>query len=746
MQSCDSYQAFRRHPDSSMTERETIRLAFDVDAALLVELGERLVAQRSVALAELIKNAYDADATQVVVIFEEVTDPSGSIVVLDNGSGMTLEAMKRGWMRIATNDAAVNARSVKFGRPRTGAKGVGRFACGRLASRLALESISDVSGVLERVNAEFDWNDFEPGRDLSQVTTRVTREQLVNDRSTGTMLRLSGLTDIWTQRDLAQLQAELDNLMNLDEIGGYVRRNGGYEPDPGFKVEIRASDFPKYEGTVGDLFREAAWGLLRGCVTDRGQPRYELKILDSNSDVRLEPDDRVFPDLSGVTFTIRMMVYQGSRFRESGYSLAEARVLGRARGGVRIYLDGFQVFSYGSPGDDWLDLDQDRARRQTTLNDALLKEQASGLTRPMLMLPGNMQLFGAVLLARDRNPGVTVSISRERLVHNDTYDQLKRFVRGGIDWLTVCYAREQERTRQPRRHERERQQTSAEVLRSVGETVKDEATIPEDVKQAVVASLDEAEALLAEEAEVHVSELSMLRVLGAAGTTVMVFDHTLRAMAGQLDGIVAGLESNLDHVPLEHLDTFRQAIDDLRSWSSMATGQGSLVGLLLNPEARTRRRSLALRPLVESLGRGFSGYLSRFGIRLENDVPPAVRTPPLHEAEVYAVLINLVTNSFKAVREGTERRVRVEAAATGDSFRLEVSDTGVGIPTRSREDVFQPFFTTSQPDPVLGVGTGLGLKIVRDLARAWGGEVEFVDATEPWRTTVELVVPNRGGA
>ena len=728
-----------------MTERETIRLAFGVDAALLVELGERLVARRSVALAELIKNAYDSDATEVVVLFEKVTDPSGSIVVLDDGSGMTLEAMKRGWMRIATNDAVVNARSVKFGRPRTGAKGVGRFACGRLASRLALESISDASGVLERVNAEFDWNDFEPGQDLSQVTTSVTRVQLADDLPTGTKLRLSGLTDTWTDRDLAQLQAELDNLMNLDEIGGYVHRNGGYEPDPGFKVQIRTPDFPKYEGTVGDLFKEAAWGVLRGCVTDQGQPRYELKILDSNGHVRLEPDDRDFQNLSGVTFTIRMMVYQGDRFRGSGYSLAEARRLGRARGGVRIYLDGFQVFSYGSPGDDWLDLDQDRARRQTTFNDLLLEEQASGLVRPMLMLPGNMQLFGAVSLARDRNPEVVVSISRERLVHNDTYDQLKQFVRGGINWMTVCYAREQEQARQPKRHERKRQ-TSAEALRSVGETVKDEATIPKDVKQEVVALLDEAEVLLAEETEVHVSELSMLRILGSAGTTVMVFDHTLRAMAGQLDGIVAGLESNLDHVPPERLDTFQQAIDDLRSWSSMATGQGSLVGLLLNPEARTRRRSLALRPLVESLGRGFSGYLNRFGIRLENDVPPAVRTPPLHEAEVYAVLINLVTNSFKAVREGTERRVRVDATMNADCFKLEVSDTGVGIPSRSREKVFQPFFTTSQPDPVLGIGTGLGLKIVRDLARAWGGEVEFVDATEPWRTTVELVVPNRSRA
>ena len=725
-----------------MTERETISLPFDVDAALLVELGERLVALRSVAMAELIKNAYDADATQVIVSFEHVTGSSGSIVILDDGSGMTLDAMKRGWMRIATDDAKVNERSTRFGRVRTGAKGVGRFACGRLASHLSLESISKVSGSLERVTAEFDWRDFRPGLDLSDVTTSVTRE-LVAGQPIGTTLHLRHLTDTWTERDLAELQSELSDLINVDEVGARVRRDG-YEADPGFEAQIIAPEFPRFEGTIGDPFMEAAWGVLSGSVTNRGELRYELKIPESQSLLLHEPGDRLFPDLAGVTFTIRMMVYKGGRFRGTGYNLAEARALGRARGGVRIYLDGFQVFSYGSPGDDWLDLDKDRARRLSVLDDPLLEELATGLDRPTLLLPGNMQLFGAVSLSRDRNPGLMVSISRERLVQNNTYNQLKQFVRGGIDWMTVCYARERERTRASREADTEERPTSAEAVRSVRETVESETAIPEDIRQIVVTSLDEAESLLVQEAEAHVSELSMLRVLGSAGTTVMVFDHTLRAMAGQLDGIVASLESTVDHVPPEHLEEFRQTLDDLRSWSSMATGQGSLVGLLLDPGGRTRRRSLAVRPLVESLSRGFSGYLNRFGISLENSVPPAVRTPPLHEAEVYAVLLNLVTNSFKAVRERTERRVRVSATTTPGRFTLEVSDTGTGITPEIREDVFQPFVTTSQPDPVLGVGTGLGLKIVRDLARAWGGNAEFLDATEPWQTTIELSVPNRG--
>ena len=120
---------------------------------------------------ETSKLAFDVDATDVIVSFKDVTGPNGSIVVLDNGSGMTLETMKRGWMRIATNDATVNARSEKFGRPRTGAKGVGRFACARLASRLSLESISSVLDGSERVAAEFNWREFEPGRILADVTS-----------------------------------------------------------------------------------------------------------------------------------------------------------------------------------------------------------------------------------------------------------------------------------------------------------------------------------------------------------------------------------------------------------------------------------------------------------------------------------------------------------------------------------------------------------------------------------------------
>ena len=727
-----------------MTDQQTTELTFDVDAALISELGERLVARRSVALAELIKNAYDADATMVIVSFRGVASSSGGeIVVTDDGSGMTLHAMRNGWMRVATTDAAVNDRSKRFGRPRTGAKGVGRFACGRLASRLALRSVARASRGHERISAEFDWRDFTPGIDLADVRTTVTREIVEDKVSTGTELRLRSLVDTWATKDLGELRVELGDLMNPYAQKGFVHRSPDFEPDPGIEILIETPEFPEHEGELHDQFFEAAWGVLKGKVTDQGQPQYELDTNRSSDVLHFYPLDKAFKNLFGAEFTLRMMVYTSSRFRGSGYSLREARRLGRNRGGVKVYLDGFQVFSYGEPGDDWLDLDQDRARRQVTTPE-FLSQEAEGLVRPMLSLPGNMQLFGAVSISREKTPGLVISTSRERLVQNSSFYELKNFVRDGINWMTVCYAREAAKSNSEASESESLGPSAIDLLGNVVDHVARVDVIEGAAKSEIEASIRQAIRVIRVERSSQLSELSMLRILASAGTTVVLFDHTLRAMAGQLTDIAGRLTLASDYLPSVHRSSFEETLNDLSNWSTMAVGQGSLVGLLLSPKARTRARSLAVRPLIEAMQRGFSGYTSRFGIHLENAVPPAVRTPPLHEAEIYAVFINILTNAFKAVRDVTDRRIRVEASVATGHVRIQVQDTGIGVIPEDRDRAFEPFFTRSNPDPVLGVGTGLGLKIVRDLVTSWGGRVDFTDAVVPWRTTIEITLPIEG--
>jgi signal transduction histidine kinase len=106
-------------------------------------------------------------------------------------------------------------------------------------------------------------------------------------------------------------------------------------------------------------------------------------------------------------------------------------------------------------------------------------------------------------------------------------------------------------------------------------------------------------------------------------------------------------------------------------------------------------------------------------IRVERDLPadlPDLRVDPVQIAQV---LMNLFSNSLQAM-EGTSGVLSVRARKIGDRVRIEVADTGHGIPAENAEKVFEPLFTTKTR------GIGLGLAVSRSLARANEGELTVV--------------------
>jgi len=85
---------------------------------------------------------------------------------------------------------------------------------------------------------------------------------------------------------------------------------------------------------------------------------------------------------------------------------------------------------------------------------------------------------------------------------------------------------------------------------------------------------------------------------------------------------------------------------------------------------------------------------------------------------------NLIDNALKY--GGTPPQVRVQVERSGDSARLRVDDAGPGIPAAERERVFDRFH---RREPGRGSGSGLGLSIVRAVARAHGGSVQLADSS-----------------
>lgn len=713
-------------------------LHFTVDSHLLLELGERLVARRSIALAELAKNAYDADSPDVTITLDKVTKAGGTIVVEDHGEGMTYDMLIKGWMRIATGDKRENPISRKYERVRTGAKGIGRFACRVLSNRLVLESVAVVgSGRKEKVSATFDWKDFKPGSSVGEIGVSCRREPVDYKTDTGTKLTLEDARDVWKETDLNQLRNDLLSLISDYTPEMRVADTEKKRSDPGFQIIIHAPEFPEFQGPIAEQFLKYSWGRLMGRISSEGKPRYDLRVRRLKKDLRYTPD-RTFEEVGETYFKVDFFVYRREYFADVPVSLNEARGIGRERGGVRIFFDKFRVFPYGERSEDWLNLDLDRARNITAFREFAEKEDLEDLERPMLFLPGTYQLFGAVFLSREKNRKITMSITRDRLLDNSAFQELTQFVRLGIEWMTVQYARFAPETRgEPPR--KENPLKPLEIAR--GKIVKKEDVLGREATSEILQSLDLARQAFENREEDRISEISMLRVLATTGTMISVFEHELSTMIRALMAENRQLVSHLESLPETHRAKLRGTISRLQNWADSIDETASQLGKMMGRESRDRRRSYPLRVLIDDMIAPFEYHFKTEHVEFVNDLPTGLHLPAMFRCEIYSIFLNLITNAVKAVRESEVRRICIRGASSDDELRLWILDTGRGVPSERREEIFKPFVSDSEPDLLFGEGTGLGLTIVRNTVDTYGGTVNFIDPPENWKTCVEIVLP-----
>ena len=182
------------------------RINFKARARLMPQIGEQLIKNESIALLELVKNSYDADAPDVRVEMWDVDKPNvGKIIVKDNGSGMDLSIIENSWMEIGTDNKEnllkeyiENNEKSELGRLPMGEKGIGRFGVHKLGSKIIL--ITRMKGKLEVV-VKIDWTEFEQADYLEQVPITVIErepEYFVGEKK-GTYIEITELKSVWTR-------------------------------------------------------------------------------------------------------------------------------------------------------------------------------------------------------------------------------------------------------------------------------------------------------------------------------------------------------------------------------------------------------------------------------------------------------------------------------------------------------------------------------------------------------------------
>jgi signal transduction histidine kinase len=743
-------------------------LVFTVDSALLSELGEKLVETAHVALVELVKNAYDADATHVKIKIAPDPPRGPEVQVIDNGSGMTYRDVENYWMRIATTHKADNQFSARYGRPRTGSKGIGRFSCRRLGTRLRLFTTAPrEDGRFERTELTIDWSRFKPGSEISEITCEGTRD-LVADAIPGTTLIIDGSReDEWSKRGYDFLKRQLAIL-----AANRGRKRRGFDEDPGFNISLEAPDFNDVITNLREQLLSAGWGDLRVRVTASGEATCVLNALTVGEKKITHPQN--FPNLASVSATIGIMPMDRAEMRNQEIiSKGSLREIIDDWGGVFVRQKGFRVYPYGEPGNDWLNIDRDRAARRPALSELLqpfaAKLRGVNPQRALLNLLSNKSYIGDVEIG-DRARGFEPKASREGFVGDDGIVALRELIRFAIDWSTIYreYARALGLKKEALRARKELEvqlsqpiepkEVVSAAIRAVQTEVRSLATrLPVGERQQVLRSLDTATRAIVKHEASNREELRHLQLVASTSTLLLIFSHEVKSLLSWLEQVSISLDRVRRKLTGPEATRLAEIRDEFAANKTRFVDLLAMTSLISVESKEAKPVELTLRPRLEQAVRCFDLITSSYGIEIDcEQVPTTLKIGPMLEAELYAVLLNVLSNAIKSViAAGGKKKVLFSAERHGSKALLHVLDTGIGLDEEHYEKAFEPFAT--DPDDrlyrglkaklnpedqyVVGTGSGLGLSIVSEILSYRGGAIRFVRPSDGWKADVEIVMP-----
>ena len=755
-------------------------LSFIVDSALLSELGERLVETDHLALAELIKNAYDADATEVTVALkpdEQDKSTKGKshnrksiIVVADNGCGMTFSDVQSYWMRIATTKKVDDDVSKKYGRPKTGSKGIGRFSCRRLGKKLLLETTGrKKDGRYEATKVKFDWEDYKPGTEVTKITCPGERATARGGK-TGTKLIIQGGDyERWNKRSWNALKRQM---VVLVANRGLKRR--GFEEDPGFDITLLTAEFEEEVITnPREQLMEAGWGTLKFEVEKGGTLKCFLRAKKIGERNYTLP--KSYPELVGTTAKIAILVDKREHLRNTRVlSLGTLEKILPEWGGVFVKQHGFRVYPFGSPGDDWLHIDRDRGRRLgQTKYDALkgLADRLEGVNpaRALLTMLSSRSYIGTVEVSSPILNFFEMKASREGFVGETCIRVLRKAVRFAIDWSTIyrdyylrVIAKEQTETKRKEFEETARVKAEPErIVETAAEYMKQEvrqltSKLPKEEKQAGQALIKATDAILQSDRSTK-EELRHLRLVASTSSLLLIFAHDVRGLLGDLDHYSTSLSSIERHLSGNMAKKVAKMCEEISDSKKRFKELLEMTSLISVDSKKAKCHELSLRDKVEKAVGCYKLVIYKYDIDVNYDgIPNRLKTGKILEAELYSILLNVLSNAIKAViARGKDKKIMVTAEKAHGKTRLNILDTGTGVKSETSEELFVPFVADPQgkmypllekrinpeDEYIVGTGSGLGLSIVREIVKVRGGNIEFQPVKEGWKTNLEITLP-----
>lgn len=688
-------------------DSEYFNWEFDVNTFKLI--GSELISDKFTAVIELVKNSYDANATEVKINFFDAYDPlNGTIIIQDNGIGMSKDDITQKWMRIGTNSKRVREYSqAPFNRILLGEKGIGRFAIEKIASNVILESRQKNDNIIHSL--EIDWNEYERLNKsdnpplLTDINNKYTAKYNSAHLNTeGTVLTFKYLKESWTTTDISRLRRELAKLVSpLQEK---------YNPTA-FKIYVKETennlllDVSEYEEVRNDSLSYAS----------------KVYQIDFNEDVQKELR---FNDETKRMESIEKPQYKFGPIKMHIYFFNKDAKTKFRRDFKRrdLAIDGFKIYRDSVLATPFIEIasSEDGVDKYRDIL-GIDKRRWSNFFGKI----SSHDFIGLIEISKKCNPGIKDLTNRQDFEDTDEYKEFKQFI---IHQLKQIEKELEEEKIEERKKRQIKLDSAIEEIKNVKKSLLSLSEIaPDNVKEQIKPmflalkevsqtirdgskEIKDLKSNLHKQEEVYFSLMSLQEY--AADMAHMV-RNSLDAIIGDANYLKEELFGNKLYEEAFYIHT------------EMLTLYEDVDYMLKYAESGDELIEFDVATLII---KAFNVHKKKFE---KNNI--SYETPNLeifriihNETMLRDVFNNLISNSIRALNkmEDIKRIIRCTSYKEDSKYIILFSDNGIGVEESIKSTIFDRYVTTNKESG----GSGLGLYVVRNNLKTFHGTIDLIDS------------------
>lgn len=569
--------------------------------------------------------------------------------------------------------------------------------------------IEEIGNPLEQIESRSGEENYKLLEELKGRERKTEKDNKI----TGMVLVLERLRDNWRQKDIDKLQKELRLLVAPEFI----------EKDP-FYIELVADQFKiPEEMSVNDILH-MRYAKLDARITDEGK-KSVISYQDNDGNRREVTDQYEEPLLCGdISFELYYFLRDAAHMKNETYDYRFASRILETYCGIKIYRDNFRVKPYGDLGNDWLELDKNKVK------------DTHGYR------VGNNQTVGVIKISDETNPLLIDATNREGIIENQAYEQLKDFILRCINIISevrkevyekskpeLVKAKEAKKKHQQKEEKYRREQdkrfqdtmnlmksgASVKVVQSAFEQWKQDEERYQKEKEEQYEQTENAYQKVLDYQE---NELSMYKNLATLGILTGNFGHETQDIISRIGNSIAYFEALTPTIENRH---FGNITGILKSDFSRIEGYSSMIVEFLRKHKRDVKENLDFGVVLNDICQLYVGMLREFQIYFSWNSQDEICFT-MRQIDLESIIINMITNAFEQLKGRPQRVIHIQFSQDDENIYLEFEDSGNGVPIDKREKIFQAFVTTKED------GIGLGLNIVMDIVKSYGGTIKVLDS------------------